>query len=163
MMGGGGRERGGVKEDPNNINTHLSISTICIFTGSITNTHTDRWSVRERDGEREEGRRGKEGGRERGREVGGREGEGDRGKEVEGRGRERGMREGGGGRERGRREGGGGREGGRKRGKEGEGGRERGGVKEDPNNINTHLSISTICIFTGSITNTHTHTPTDGV
>ena len=44
-----------------------------------------------------------------------------------------------------------------------EGGRERGGVKEDPNNINTHLSISTICIFTGSITNTHTHTPTDGV
>ena len=50
-----------------------------------------------------------------------------------------------------------GREGGR------EGGRERGGVKEDPNNINTHLSISTICIFTGSITNTHTHTPTDGV
>ena len=39
-----------------------------------------------------------------------------------------------------------------------EGGRERGGVKEDPNNINTHLSISTICIFTGSITNTHTHT-----
>ena len=48
------------------------------------------------------------------------------------------------------------------RGREG-GGRERGGVKEDPNNINTHLSISTICIFTGSITNTHTHTQTDGV
>ena len=68
----GGRERGGVKEDPNNINTHLSISTICIFTGSITNTHThtDRWSVRERKGEREEGRRGKEGG--------GKEGEGGR-------------------------------------------------------------------------------------
>ena len=40
MRGGGGRERGGVKEDPNNINTHLSISTICIFTGSIPNTHT---------------------------------------------------------------------------------------------------------------------------
>ena len=55
-----------MKEDPNNINTHLSISTICICTGSITNTHThthtDRWSVRERDGEREEGRRGSEGG-----------------------------------------------------------------------------------------------------
>ena len=54
-----------MKEDPNNINTHLSISTICIFTGSITNTHTHththRWSVRERKGEREEGRRGKEG------------------------------------------------------------------------------------------------------
>ena len=31
-------------------------------------------------------------------------------------------------------------------------------MKEDPNNINTHLSISTICIFTGSITNSHTHT-----
>ena len=67
MRGGGGRERGGVKEDPNNINTHLSISTISIFTGSITNTHIDRWSVRERDGEREEGRRGREGGREGGR------------------------------------------------------------------------------------------------
>ena len=81
------------------------------------------------------------------------------------------MREGGGGREEGGREGGGkeaegGREGGRENegegGREG-GGRERGGVKEDPNNINTHLSISTICIFTGSITNTHTHTQTDGV
>ena len=65
------------------------------------------------------------------------------------------------------REGGGGREGGgrererREGGNEGGGGRERGGVKEDPNNINTHLSISTICIFTGSITNTHTQT--DGV
>ena len=92
----GGRERGGVKEDPNNINTHLSISTICIFTGSITNTHThtDRWSVRERKGEREEGRRGKEGGgtegkREegrRGREVGWREGEKEEGgREGEGR------------------------------------------------------------------------------
>ena len=70
------------------------------------------------------------------------------------------MREGGGGREgRGRERGR--REGGRKRGNEGGGGRERGGVKEDPNNINTHLSISTICIFTGSITNTHTQT--DGV
>ena len=70
------------------------------------------------------------------------------------------MREGGGGREGGGRERGRrGREGGREgmRGREG-GGRERGGVKEDPNNINTHLSISTICIFTGSITNTHTHT-----
>ena len=132
---GGGRERRGVKEDPNNINTHLSISTICIFTGSIT-----------------KGRRGREG--ERGREGGG-------GKEGEGRrGRERGMREGGGGREGGRREGER-REGGRKRGNEGGGGRERGGVKEDPNNINTHLSISTICIYTGSITNTHTQT--DGV
>ena len=65
---GGGRARGEVKEDPNNINTYLSISTICIFTGSITNTHTDRWSVRERDGEREEGRRGW---RERGRREGG--------------------------------------------------------------------------------------------
>ena len=84
--------------------------------------------MRERDGEREEGRRGREGGRERGREVGGREGE-----------REEGGRE----------------------GMRGGGGRERGGVKEDPNNINTHLSISTICIFTGSITNTHTQT--DGV
>ena len=82
----GGRERGGVKEDPNNINTHLSISTICIFTGSITNTHThtDRWSVRERKGEREEGRRGKEGG-------------GTEGKREEGQ-RVRGRREGGGGR-----------------------------------------------------------------
>ena len=54
-----------MKEDPNNINTHLSISTICIFTGSITNTHThththtDRWSVRERKGEREEGEGGR--------------------------------------------------------------------------------------------------------
>ena len=75
-----------MKEDPNNINTHLSISTICIFTGSITNTHThtDRWSVRERKGEREEGRR-----------VRGRR-EGERGREG---GEERGMREGGGGRE----------------------------------------------------------------
>ena len=64
------------------------------------------------------------------------------------------MREGGGGREEGGREGG---------GKEGDGGRREGerGVKEDPNNINTYLSISTICIFNGSITNTHTHT--DGV
>ena len=78
------------------------------------------------------------------------------------------MREVGGGREGGRREGGreegrrerGGKEGGRE-GMRGGGGRERGGVKEDPNNINTHLSISTICIYTGSITNTHTQT--DGV
>ena len=61
-----------MKEDSNNINTHLSISTICIFTGSITNTHThtDRWSVRERKGEREEGRR-EEGQRVRGRREGG--------------------------------------------------------------------------------------------
>ena len=59
-----------MKEDPNNINTHLSISTICIFTGSITNTHTDRWSVRERKGEREEGRR-EEVQRVRGRREGG--------------------------------------------------------------------------------------------
>ena len=33
-------ERGGVKEDSNNIITYLSISTICLFTSSITNTHT---------------------------------------------------------------------------------------------------------------------------
>ena len=84
-----------MKEDPNNINPHLSISTICIFTGSITNTHThtDRWSVWERDEEREEGRRRREGGREGG--GGGREGGGE-------------GREGGGGRREG---GGGGREG----------------------------------------------------
>ena len=67
-----------MKEDPNNINTHLSISTICIFTGSITNTHThthtDRWSVRERKGEREEGRRGKEGGGTEGKREEGRRG-----------------------------------------------------------------------------------------
>ena len=72
----------GVKEDPNNISTHLSISTICIFNGSITNTHTDRWSVREREGG------GKEG------EVGGREGEREEGGKEEGR-----RREGGGGKE----------------------------------------------------------------
>ena len=66
---GGGRERGGVKEDPNNINTHLSISTICIFTGSITNTHTHRQMECEREGGREGG--GKEG---EGRKEGGREG-----------------------------------------------------------------------------------------
>ena len=78
-----------MKEDPNNINTHLSISTICKFTGSITNTHThtDRWSVREREGEREEGGR-EEGGREERREEG-------RDEEREGwGGREEGGREG---------------------------------------------------------------------
>ena len=52
-----------MKEDPNNINTHLSISTICIFTGSITNTHTHRQMECE----------GEEGG-----EGGGKEGEGGR-------------------------------------------------------------------------------------
>ena len=111
MRGGGGRERGGVKEDPNNINTHLSISTICIFTGSITNTHTDRWSVRERDGEREEGRRGREGGLE-GEREGGREGEREGGREGEREGGREGEREGG--RREGGREGGGREIGGRR-------------------------------------------------
>ena len=64
-----------MKEDPNNINTHLSISTICIFTGSITNTH------RQMECEGEEGGEG-----------GGKEGEGGgrRGKEGEGGRRDRG-------------------------------------------------------------------------
>ena len=145
-----------MKEDSNNINTYLSISTICLFTSSITNTH--RGSVREREGGRKGG--GKEG------EGGGKEGEGGRRKEGgRERGRREGEREGGGkewegGMEEGGREGGGkeGEGGGEEGGKEGEGGRgrERGGVKEDSNNINTHLSISTLCLFTSSITNTHT-------
>ena len=63
-----------MKEDPNNINTYLSISTICIFNGSITNTHTHRWSVREREGGgKEEEVGGREGGR-RGGGGGGKEG-----------------------------------------------------------------------------------------
>ena len=67
---GGGRERGGVKEDPNNINTHLSISTVCIFTGSITNTHTHRQMECEGEGGKGGGKEG-EGGKEGGREGGG--------------------------------------------------------------------------------------------
>ena len=55
---GGGRERGGVKEDTNNINTHLSISTICIFTGSITNTHTHRQMECEGEGGKGGGKEG---------------------------------------------------------------------------------------------------------
>ena len=51
-----------MKEDSNNINTYLSISTICLFTSSITNTHTQRgW---EGEGRRERGRRDRGGGRE---------------------------------------------------------------------------------------------------
>ena len=58
-----------MKEDPNNINTHLSISTICIFMVA-SQTHTHRQM--ECEGEREEGKRGREGGgRERGRREGG--------------------------------------------------------------------------------------------
>ena len=64
-----------MNEDPNNINTHLSISTICIFMVA-SQTHTHRQMECE------------------GREGGGKEGEGGR---EEG-GRERGRREGGGGR-----------------------------------------------------------------
>ena len=74
-----------MKEDSNKINTHLSISTICLFTSSITNTHTQRECEGEgrrargrregggREGEREEGRKGVGG-----REGGGKEGEGER-------------------------------------------------------------------------------------
>ena len=70
-----------MKEDPNNINTYLSISTICIFNGSITNTHTQMECEGE-GGRREGGGGRREGGREGGgRGGGGKEGEGRRGRE----------------------------------------------------------------------------------